>query len=59
MSIVSLVVAPTLAQIHSKKEKEVVINKTEKTLHLSSQEKMRAKQRLSINKLKFLIRTIT
>jgi K(+)-stimulated pyrophosphate-energized sodium pump len=39
MSIVSLVVAPTLAQVHSKKEKEVVINKTEKTLHLSSQEK--------------------
>jgi K(+)-stimulated pyrophosphate-energized sodium pump len=39
MSIVSLVVAPTLAQIHSKKEKEVVINKSEKTLHLSSQEK--------------------
>ena len=40
MSIVSLVVAPTFAQIHSKKEKEVVINKTEKTLHLSSQEKI-------------------
>jgi K(+)-stimulated pyrophosphate-energized sodium pump len=40
MSIVSLVVAPTLAQVHSKKEKEVVINKTEKTLHLSPQEKM-------------------
>src|SRR6476659_9555653 len=41
MSIVSLVVAPTLAQVHSKKEKEVVINKSEKTLHLSSQEKMK------------------
>ena len=40
MSIVSLVVAPTLAQIHSKKEKEVVTNKTEKSLHLSSQEKI-------------------
>jgi K(+)-stimulated pyrophosphate-energized sodium pump len=40
MSIVSLVVAPTLAQIHSKKVKEVVINKTEKTLHLSPERKM-------------------
>ena len=40
MSIVSLVVAPTLAQIHSKKEKEVIINKTEKTLHLASKEKI-------------------
>ena len=40
MSIVSLVVAPTLAQIHSKKEKEAVTNKTEKSLHLSSQEKI-------------------
>jgi len=40
MSIVSLVVAPTLAQIHSKKEKEVVTNKTEKSLHLSSKEKI-------------------
>jgi len=39
MSIVSLVVAPTLAQIHSKKEKAVVTNKSEKILHLSSQEK--------------------
>src|SRR5678809_1286220 len=39
MSIVSLVVAPTLAQIHSKKEKEVIVNKSEKILHLSSQEK--------------------
>jgi K(+)-stimulated pyrophosphate-energized sodium pump len=42
MSIVSLVVAPTLAQIHSKKVKEVVVNTTEKTLHLSSQEKMKS-----------------
>jgi len=42
MSIVSLVVAPTLAQVHRKKEKEVVVNKTEKTLHLSSQEKTKS-----------------
>jgi len=42
MSIVSLVVAPTLAQVHSKKEKEALINKSEKILHLSSQEKIQS-----------------
>src|SRR5258705_8460258 len=33
MSIVSLVVAPTLAQVYSKKAKEVLINKAEKAVH--------------------------